>query len=205
MTLGPEYFADTYAGSDDPWQLASRWYEQRKYALTVAALPVARYRRGLEAGCSVGVLTRLLAERCDLLLAVDVSAAAVSIASRRTADLTRVAVEQRTLPRDWPPGSFDLVVISEIGYYFSPSDFDTLMTLAAGALEPAGTLVLVHWRHPVTDYPRGGDDVHQAVNTAAGQLNLERTVAHEERDFLLDVYVRTPPVARSVAEQTGLA
>jgi SAM-dependent methyltransferase len=205
VTLGPDYFAKTYAGSDDPWQLATRWYEQRKYALTVAALPVARYRRGLEAGCSVGVLTRLLARRCELLLAVDVAEAAVGAASRRVADLTHVTVEQRALPDEWPAGSFDLVVISEVGYYFSPSDFETLMESAAGALEPAGTLILVHWRHPVTDYPRGGDDVHQWVAAAAGRLHLERTVAHEERDFLLDVYVRTPPAARSVAEQTGLA
>jgi SAM-dependent methyltransferase len=205
VTLGADYFADTYAGSEDPWQLASRWYEQRKYALTMAALPVAHYRRGLEAGCSVGVLTRLLAERCDLLLAVDVAAAAVTTAARRNADQPQVTIEQRNLPRDWPAGSFDLVVISEIGYYFSPSDFGTLMKLAANALEPAGTLILVHWRHPVTDYPRSGDEVHQAVKTTAGQLNLEQTVAHKERDFLLDVYVRTPPQARSVAEQSGLA
>ena len=58
-----------------------------------------------------------------------------------------------------------------------------------------------NWRHPVTDYPGSGDEVHQAVKTTAGQLNLEQTVAHKERDFLLDVYVRTPPQARSVAEK----
>ena len=205
MTLGPEYFADMYAASEDPWQLASRWYEQRKYALTTASLPSVRYRSALEAGCSVGVLTRLLAERCDHLLAVDGSAAAVSTAARRTAGQTHVTVEQRTLPQGWPPGSFDLVVISEIGYYFGASDFDTLMTSAANCLEPAGTLVLAHWRHPVTDYPLSGDEVHRRVNAAADQLNLELVVAHEERDFLLDVYARTPPAARSVAELTGLA
>jgi SAM-dependent methyltransferase len=205
VTLGPEYFADMYAKSDDPWQLADRWYEQRKYALTAASLPSVRYRRALEAGCSVGVLTRLLAERCDELLAVDASAAAVSTASGRTEDLPHVSVEQRTLPHEWPTGSFDLIVISEIGYYFSPSDLHILMKSASDALEPAGALVLVHWRHAVADYPQGGDDVHRAVKAASGDLHLQRTVAHEERDFLLDVYARTPPAARSVAELTGLA
>ena len=205
MTLQPSYFEDMYAAAEDPWKLSSRWYERRKYALTVAALPRERYRHALEAGCSVGVLTTLLAARCERVLAVDGSAAAVRTARGRTEHLAQVTVEQRTLPRDWPPGTFDLVVISEIGYYFSAVDFDRFITKAAGSLEPGGTLVAVHWRHAVEDYPLGGDEVHVAIRAAAERLKLERTVTHQERDFLLDVYARTPPGARSVAEEAGLA
>ena len=36
MTLDPDYVAQLYAAADDPWSRASRWYEQRKYALTLA-------------------------------------------------------------------------------------------------------------------------------------------------------------------------
>ena len=205
MTLDREYFDALYERSEDPWDLAGRWYEQRKYAVTVAALPKERYSSALEAGCSVGVLTTLLAERCDRLLAVDVAEAAVQMAAQRTAYLSHVTVEQRRLPQEWPSGTFDLVVLSELGYYFDSADLDDLLGSIAQSLEPGGALVAVHWRHPVADYPRGGDEVHAELSKRAAALGLSRTVAHQELDFLLDVYLRTPPAAQSVAQQSGLA
>ena len=72
-----EHFDVLYEGSSDPWDLRSAWYERRKYAITVAALPRERYRSGLEPGCSIGELTRLLAARCDRLLAFDFAESAV--------------------------------------------------------------------------------------------------------------------------------
>ena len=64
-----------------------------------------------------------------------------------------------------------------------------------------GTLLAVHWRHPVADYPQTGDDVHAAL---AAQPGLGRLVEHVEEDFRLEVYLRTPPAVRSIATQTGL-
>ena len=46
MSLPTDYFAQMYAGSPDPWGFRSRWYEQRKRAVTLAALQQPRYRRG---------------------------------------------------------------------------------------------------------------------------------------------------------------
>ncbi len=201
MTLDAAYFDRVYAGSDDPWSFRTRWYERRKYALTAAALPRERYANGFEAGCSIGELTGLLAERCDRLLAVDISPDAVRQAGERTAAHRHVTVEQRTLPDAWPQDSYDLVVVSEVGYYFSAADLDTLLTRAVASLQPAGTLVAVHWRHPVTDYPLSGDEVHAALARTAG---LARTIRHEEEDFLLEVFAREPPAARSVAAAEGL-
>ena len=37
--LDPGYFRDMYAASADPWGMADRWYEARKYAISVALLP----------------------------------------------------------------------------------------------------------------------------------------------------------------------
>ena len=54
---------------------ADRWYERRKYAITMAMLPLPRYRHAYEPGCSVGVLTELLAARCDHVTATDVAEA----------------------------------------------------------------------------------------------------------------------------------
>ena len=65
-----------------------------------------------------------------------------------------------------------------------------------------GTLLAVHWRHPVADYPLPGDVVHAELDR---DQRLAATVRHEETDFLLTVYARVPPEPRSVAEETGLA
>ena len=59
--LSTRYFDRMYSESPDPWQLGGRWYEQRKYAITLALLPYARYRHAFEPGCSIGVLTERLA------------------------------------------------------------------------------------------------------------------------------------------------
>ena len=43
MTLDPGHFRERYGASPDPYGLADRWYEARKYAITVALLPRERY------------------------------------------------------------------------------------------------------------------------------------------------------------------
>ena len=83
VTLGAGYFDAMYEAASDPWGFEDRWYEQRKYAISVAQLPERRYRSAFEAGCSVGVLTRMLAGRCDRLLSCDLAEAAVQAAARR--------------------------------------------------------------------------------------------------------------------------
>jgi hypothetical protein len=46
--LPDAYFDELYATSDDPWQLSSRWYEERKYSITLSLLPRPRYRHAFE-------------------------------------------------------------------------------------------------------------------------------------------------------------
>ena len=191
-----------YQDAADPWGFEDRWYEQRKYAISLAQLPARRYRSAFEPGCSIGVFTRMLARRCDALLSCDVAAAAVQAAARRTGDLPQVRVEQREIPGQWPAGRFDLIVFSEILYYFGDRDLEQVLDHAVAALEPDGTLLAVHWRHPVADHPRSGDDVHRAL---AARPGLARLVLHAEPDFLAEVYVRTDGVPVSVAQATGLA
>ena len=104
MTLQAGYFDSMYAASPDPWGLQSRWYEARKYAISVAVLPQRRYARAFEPGCSIGVLTELLAPRCASLLSCDLAGAAVRAAAARTGHLPQVRVERRVIPRDWRSG-----------------------------------------------------------------------------------------------------
>jgi SAM-dependent methyltransferase len=202
VTLGPGYFRDLYASSPDPWGLADRWYEARKYALSLALLPRQHYGTAFEPGCSVGVLTARLAARCDDVLACDTAPRAVAAASATTAGLSGVRVEQRTMPRDWPlDASFDLVVLSEVLYYFGDDDLSAVIALSISALRPGGQLLAVHWRHPAPDYPRSGDDVHQVL---AGHSGLARLARYQDLDFTAEVYSRADGDRRSVARASGI-
>ena len=194
MSLTGDYFDRVYAGADDPWGFGSRWYEQRKYAFTLAALPAASYDSGLEIGCSIGILTAQLAQRCHELTAVDLSPAALEVARARVP--ANVRLLQGGVPQSWPAGSYDLVVLSEVGYYLDEPDLGLLLDLVGRDLRPGGTVIACHWRHPVTDYPLTGDQVHAALG------RWPRLSRVEEEDFLLDVLV--PGGADSVARREGL-
>ena len=198
--LGAGYFDAIYEKSDDPWGFTSRWYEERKRAVTLASLPEQRFASALEIGCSIGVLTEQLAQRCGALLAVDVSAAAVQRARSRVSGEPHVRVELADVASAFPTGPFDLVVVSEVGYYFERDVLERVLDDAVSSLADGGTVVLCHWRHPVRDYALGGDEVHEiAATRLAGRL--ERLARHEEADFVLDVYSAD---TRSVAARTGL-
>jgi len=202
-TLGAGYFDGLYEDSADPYGFITRWYERRKYALTVAMLPWARYRNAFEPGCSIGVLTAQLAPRCDALLSCDGVAAAVATAQRRTAAFPQVTVQQRRLPDDWPAeaGPFDLIVFSEVLYYLSDQDLDRTIGLAVDTLTPEGTLLAVHWRRPVDFHPQTGDEAHAAI---AARPELTLRADHQEPDFLAQAYLRAGPDAGWVADAEGL-
>jgi len=200
-TLGAAYFDGMYAAATDPWGFSERWYERRKHAISLAMLPRERYQAAFEPGCSIGVFTRMLAPRCGALLACDLAAAAVRAAAARTADLPQVRVEQRDIPGQWPSERFDLIVLSEILYYFGDHDLEQVLKQAAVSLELDGTLLAVHWRHPVAEYPRSGDAVHRVL---AAQPGLAPLAVHSESDFLAEVYIRTEGMPASVAQATGL-
>ncbi|SLJ88341.1 PIG-L family deacetylase [Clavibacter michiganensis] len=193
-----ERFDAAYARAEDPWRVQTRWYERRKRLATLAALPDERYGRALEIGCSIGVTTAGLAERVDELLAVDVAPTAVERARVRLADAPQVRLEVRDVGADWPAGAFDLVVMSEVGYYLDDAAFDRVLAALPGALGAGGALVACHWRHPEGDFRRTGDEVHARLAAVPGLHVLMR---HEEDDFLLEVLSADP---RSVAVRTGL-
>ena len=82
METPASYFEELWAGSADPWDHAGRWYEVRKYDLTVAVLPNERYRHVVEPACGVGLLTTRLVRRCHAVSASDRFPGAVRAAQR---------------------------------------------------------------------------------------------------------------------------
>jgi predicted TPR repeat methyltransferase len=186
---GPDYFETLYAGSPDPWRVASSDYEARKYAASLAALPAARYRSALDVGCTIGVLTRLLSERADRVVGVDVSAAAVEAAMARCADLPHVSLATLQVPQQWPAGDFDLIVLSEILYYLSDADLAGLAARVTGSLVAGGTLLLVHWTGGATG--RSAGDVAVSVFEAALGAGVREVHRAQTADYRLDVLART--------------
>lgn len=193
------YFETLYGGSDDPYGLRTRWYEERKRALLLAALPHRRYRNAYEPGCGAGELTVALAARCERVLASDFSPRACAGARARTAALPNVRIAAHALPQDFPQaqGPFDLVVVSELGYFLREDAMQALARRCADALDDDGVLVACNWRPDFEARVLSTDAVHRAF-AATG---LTRTVAHTESDFVLDVWCRDP---RSVAQREGI-
>ena len=165
----------------------------------MACLPRRRFSAAFEPGCAIGVLTAELAERCGQLLASDIASAPLETARQRLAGRQHVSFAQLQVPGEWPAGPFDLVVLSEIGYYCDRDDLSELIRRAVDTLTDDGVLLACHWRHPVADYPLSGDQVHEQLRAESG---LVVQAEHLEEDFRLEVLVR--PTAVSVARSEGL-
>lgn len=183
MSVDREVFESLYRDDPDPWNLASRFSETRKRALTVAMLRRPRYARAYEPGCGNGLLTALLAPRCDELLAADTVEAAV-VATRAAVPDPHVTVARHHLPADWPPGGFDLVVLSEIGYWLGPRDLDRLGRSVAASLEPGGEVVLCHWDPVIEGAPSTGAQAHRHLLAAA---DLTVTARLSDEHFTLEL------------------
>ena len=163
----PEVFDGLYARDPDPWDFHTSRYEREKYAATLAALPPGRFASGFEVGCSIGVLTRMLAPRCDTLLAADVSEAALAAARDGCAGLEHVDIRRLHIPAEWPTRPFDLIVLSEVLYFLGPEDLAATARLAATSLAPEGVALLVNWTGP-TNCPCTGDEAAQTFMAASG-------------------------------------
>ncbi|CAN5694712.1 MAG: methyltransferase [Rubrobacteraceae bacterium] len=183
--LGREYFEGLYAESGDPWDFETSEYERNKYERTLEVLGERQFERALEAGASIGVFTEMLADRCDELLAVDVSERAVAAARERLSGRRRVRVERRTLPEEMPEGPFDLIVASEVLYYFTREDLIAALETFERELARGGSLLAVHWRRETRTYPLQGDEVHELLMR---HTRLQNTRTIVEPDYRLDLF-----------------
>lgn len=146
MTDQAEHFKRLYRTRDDPWNYQTSPYEAAKYAATLAALTRHRYASALEAGCSIGVLSALLAPRCDRLLSVDLVERAVEKTAARLAPYPGARALCAMLPGDWPQGSFDLILLSELIYYLAAPEIDALARCVARDAATGAECVLVHYQ-----------------------------------------------------------
>lgn len=181
------FFEAKYRRSGDPWRFATNAYELDRYRVLLDAIGPGPFRAVYEPGCSLGVFSELLAPRCEQLTATDVSSTAIRSARRRCARFPQARFEVVEPSDEAPAGPLDLVVFSEIGYYF---DRGTLAERAAGLAErlcAEGRLVGTHWRGHSPDHRLSGTTVHETLDAVP---ELVRT-RHDTYDgYLLGIWQR---------------
>ncbi|MGY2262872.1 class I SAM-dependent methyltransferase [Pseudomonas sp. SDO55104_S430] len=187
MSVSPDYFEQLFSDSDDPWAFRTRWYEKRKRDLMLASLARQRYQRVFEPACANGEFSVVLAERSEWVLCQDITDKAVHLARQRVSHFPHVRVEQGRVPEDWPEGSFDLIVLSEFGYYLDSTDWQRVIENTVRSLSSEGGVLACHWLHPIEGCSQNGREVHQKL---AEGLGLHRILCHEETNFLLEYWCR---------------
>lgn len=183
-------FESLYQSDPDPWSVGTAWYERRKRGVLMASLPHEGYGHALELGCGTGHTTRLLAWRCETVCAVDVSPTAIVECGRLLAGdgAANVQLERLNLPHSWPRmanESANLVVASELAYYFSDKDLETFLSSCLQSLAIGGDWVMCHCKTEFHDTQQTTEQIHHAMENLAG---IERIVTHDEACFRLDVW-----------------
>ena len=187
-SFNPDYFEQLYANDSDPWRFASSSYERSKYQATLDTVKDERYRAAFEVGCSIGILTRMLARNCESLLAVDVSRIALERARRTCRGLGNVTIVRMRIPDEWPAARFDLILLSEVLYFLGPDDIRTTARKTLSSLCANGRILLVNWLGE-TDYPCGGDEATEVFMSA---IRNDLKIAEQRRNphYRLELLVR---------------
>jgi SAM-dependent methyltransferase len=188
-SLPPSYFDKLYTEDTDPWKFETSEYEANKYAATIAALQQDKYESALEIGGSIGVLTEKLAAKCNSLLSIDVSEIAQSKAIQRCQKLPQIRFEIMCVPEEFPNEMFDLILVSEVGYYWGWEDMHKSQQLILEHLKPGGHLLLVHWTLYARDYPLSGDEVHESFLKLTPK-ELRHLKAQRDEEYRLDLFER---------------
>jgi peptidoglycan/xylan/chitin deacetylase (PgdA/CDA1 family) len=140
---GENYWESVFS-SKNPWEY-DNLYEQTKYEQTLDLLGNRKISTALELACAEGFFTQLLASRVDTLVATDISETAVQRAQEACSEFDNISFRQLDLIEDQIHGKFDLIVCSEVLYYFESRR--TLSKLAAKLsehLNPGGVILMAH-------------------------------------------------------------
>ena len=168
------HFARLYQADSDPWHFRTDPYEQAKYRHTCDVLHERRFASALEVGCSIGVLTRMLAPQCDRLLALDLVDQPLAAAARHCADQPWVEFQRMQVPEAWPERRFDLIILSEVLYFLTPPDIDRCVHRVVDSLLPGAAVLLVNWLGRSDDPCSGDQAADRFIAGSAETLAITR-------------------------------
>lgn len=184
-----QYWDDAYEATTDLFELESTPYERARYEFLLAALADRQLGRTLELGCSIGVLTAMLAERAGSVIATDISAVALETARRRLREAGHENVDfrQADLPDGVPGGPLDTVVASDLLYYLRAAEVAESGRRLAGALAPAGRLLVAHTRGYFPRHAISADHAARLIGRAEG---LRRVRGWGGTELRVDLFER---------------
>jgi trans-aconitate methyltransferase len=194
-------FDEIFRDNPDPWGYTTRFYEITKFRATIQALPKVQFKNAFEIACAIGVITEKLAPKCDRLLSVDCSELGLVEARKRCSHLPQVRFEQMQIPQQFPTEKFDLILFSEVGFFFTMPDLLETKQKIIDALLPGGYLLMVHFRSKAGHYfIQDGETVHNTFveNSASSLKHLgdprkkfsPLNLARYQKSYRMDLFQR---------------
>ena len=186
-SLSPEAFEARYVGGRDPWSFADDPYELGRYRSILSALTRPAYGTVYEPGCSIGVLTQQLAAIARRVIATDFAPSAIAQAQVRCRNHANVEILCADVQTFVPDAPTDLIIFSEIGYYFSADELVALVAKLAQLMPHGGEFVAAHWLGTSEDHVLHGSRVHEILGKC-----LDWAPAQHGRhpEFRLDSWIK---------------
>lgn len=188
MAVTAAAFEARYRHGRDPWSFAQEPYELNRYRTILATLRMAAYGTIYEPGCSVGVLTQQLADIAQHVIATDFAPSAVDQARLRCADHRNVEIFCADVRGYVPAVAVDLIVFSEVGYYFAVDELSRVAAQLVDRLVPGGEFVASHWLGQNDDHLLHGHRVHEILGKCR---NLRSLHSERHKGFRVDSWTRS--------------
>jgi SAM-dependent methyltransferase len=153
-------FARFHNAEQQTTRATSAEYERFRHQSVMGALSRRYYAHALEPGCGAGELTAQLARTCDRVTAIDLLQSDVARARARCAPWASVKIHCADIRTYLPEDPVDLIVFSEIGYYFSASELVSIARNLASRMVPGGEFIAAHWLNAGSDHVLHADAVH---------------------------------------------
>ncbi|MBI2786888.1 MAG: class I SAM-dependent methyltransferase [Legionella longbeachae] len=187
MNINGDFFEKLYKKNPDPWGFSHVPYELYRYQRICDVIGHKKHKLIFEAGCSIGVLTKKLANLAYFVEAIDISRTATSLAKIRCSNLENVKINCLSL-RDYsfikPP---DLIILSEIGYYFDAQEWEKILSRILESCSYPSYILASHWLGTSSDHLLTGEEVHSIMSSIK---NLQKIHSETHTNFHLDYWIK---------------
>ncbi|MBN9229894.1 MAG: methyltransferase domain-containing protein [Legionella sp.] len=164
MSIDAAFFNQLYEGNDDPWNFTTNSYELFRYQRICDVIQNKKHAWIFEAGCSIGILTAKLAQFAEQVEAIDISEVAIQHAQKKCQHINNITFSASTLLDYAMSPATDLIILSEIGYYFTHSEWRLILDKIITQMRPNSYILASHWLGQSSDHLISGDAVQDTFS-----------------------------------------